>query len=186
MQWLISEVDAGVLRAILNAYRAAVQVAAPSLHPTMSANWHKWATANRDTLFTELQSYLREASNPECQVRIFFKLGPEFIYGGCNDQFARDGGFNSRAEFVGIDDFDTRVAWLAQSGKYRSDDRTVVSSGEPLLGVIERQYSAAGTIWLDTSKVPIVLNGEAIGLFGTYEVIDAKTAGERGMARKRP
>ena len=60
-----------------------------------------------------------------------------------------------------------------------------MDSGQPKLGIIERQSSASGVIWLDTSKVPIQVDDHTIGVFGTYEVIDGKTAAHRKSQRRQ-
>ena len=160
------------LFAVLKAYSEAVAVAAPSLHPNMPNRVRAWALETEAQLAQELEDYLQEASAESCPVRLFFKFGTELIYGGCNLQFARDAGLPSAEAIVGKDDYDPQIAWVSQAGKYRRDDRDVMDSGQPKLGIIERQSSASGVIWLDTSKVPIQVDDHTIGVFGTYEVID--------------
>jgi hypothetical protein len=84
---------------------------------------------------------------------------------------------------IGLTDFDARISWIAQAAKYRRDDRDVIESGKPKLGIIERQSAPGGTIWLDTSKVPVLVGSRTIGVFGTYEIIDAKSAARRNLDR---
>lgn len=171
------------LLAVLYAYREAIMVAAPGLHPEMADRSRRWSKASGNELDQELAHYLEEASVPSCAVRVFFKTGQELVYGGCNRQFAADAGLTSPAKIIGLDDFDPRIAWVAQAAKYRRDDREVMDRRTPKVGIIERQSSASGVIWLDTSKVPISDGSESIGIFGTYEIIDAKTAARRASER---
>lgn len=173
------------LLAVLKAYKQAIDVASPGLHPDMAAKHLRWPNASAEELGHDLARYLVQASVPSCSVRVFFKTGRDFVYGGCNKQFAADAGLSSAEEIVGLEDFDARISWVAQAAKYRSDDRDVVAHGLPKLGIIERQSSASGIVWLDTSKVPILDGDRPIGVFGTYEVIDAKTAARRSAARQK-
>ena len=173
------------LLAVLKAYREAVDVARPGLHPDMGERSRRWSKATQTELERELELYLLQASVPSCTVRLFFKTGRELVYGGCNRQFAQDAGLPSARDIIGLNDFDSRISWVAQAAKYRRDDREVMERGQPRLGIIERQSSASGMIWLDTSKVPILDGGRSIGIFGTYEVIDAKTASRRSLDRQR-
>ena len=173
------------LVAILIAYRSSVEVACPGLHPDIDDASNGWPYASEAALARELERRLVEASDPTCSVRLFFKIGIDLVYGGCNRQFATDAGLAGSSEIVGLNDFDARIAWVSQAAKYRKDDREVIQSCRPKLGIIERQNSAAGVIWLDTSKMPVLVGSAAIGIFGTYEVIDAKTAFSRSRSRRR-
>lgn len=168
---------------VLNAYSEAVAVAAPDLHPDMPEQGRAWALATEAQLARELAEYLEEASAESCPVRLFFKFGTELVYG--NLHFARDAGLPDARSIVGKDDFDPLIAWVSQAGKYRRDDREVLDSGRPKLGIIERQSSVAGVIWLDTTKVPVQVGRKTIGVFGTYEVIDGKTAAQRISERRQ-
>lgn len=92
----------------------------------------------------ELAGYLTEASAPDCNVRVFWKLGADFAFGDCNEQFARDAGI-PRAELIGLTDFDRRLPWRMQAAKYRADDQKIADSGEANLDIVERQgLRAAG------------------------------------------
>ena len=162
-------------RALLEAYKLVADALWPTLHPAMAERARHWPTADETTLRGELESYVRDASKPSCPVRVFWKLGPEFRFGGCNDHFAHDAGFGSAAEIVGLDDFDRRLPWRGQAARYRSDDKKVTASGQPNLDIVERQESAEGTVsWVRAGKTPIRGPGDqVIGIFGMYEVLDA-------------
>ena len=110
-------------------------------------------------------------------MRVFWKLGPKFVFGGANDNFARDAGLRA-AELVGIDDFDPRLPWGAQAAKYRADDQEVFTSGQAKLDILERQTSSTGAVvWVHVGKAPIRLaSGAVIGILGMYDLLDEKTA----------
>jgi two-component system, cell cycle sensor histidine kinase and response regulator CckA len=106
-------------------------------------------------------------------VRIFWK-DPELRYLGCNRLFAVDAGYASPEELLGKTDYD--LAWRDQAERYQADDRAVLESGQPRLSYEEPQTSPSGEqLWLRTSKVPLRdLNGQVIGILGTYEDITAQ------------
>jgi hypothetical protein len=164
-------------RAILDAYKLVADALWPTLHPSMAERAARWPSADEETLRRELASYLRDASQPGCPVRVFWKVGPQFVFGGCNEHFAHDAGLATAAEMVGLDDFDRRLPWRGQAAKYRNDDKRVTSSGQANLDIVERQESADGTVsWVRAGKTPIRgQDTEVIGLLGMYEVLDAET-----------
>lgn len=162
------------LRAVLEAYRQVTDAGWPTLHPGMAERSKRWATASEAELRSELDGYVREASSAGSPIRVFWKTGPEFTYGGANELFARDAGLKGPNELVGLNDFDKRLPWKPQAAKYRSDDEGVVSKGT-VFSAIERQTSASGQVsWLRVGKAPIRLaNGKPNGVLGMYEVLDA-------------
>jgi hypothetical protein len=165
------------LRAILAAYKQVVDATWPDLHPTMQVHSKRWATASAQELATELAGWLRESAEGSA-VRVFWKIGPKFEFGGANRHFATDAGFADPANLVGLTDSDPRLPWRPQAAKYRADDEAVVTSKTAQLGIIERQKGPTGDItWVRVAKVPIVhADGKAVGVFGIYETLDAATA----------
>lgn len=103
-------------------------------------------------------------------IRIFWK-DLDFKYLGCNNIFARDAGKNDPKEIIGKDDFD--MTWKDQAEIYRNDDQEVINSGRGKLNFEEPQTTPDGnTIWLKTSKVPLVdYQGNIMGVLGVYEDI---------------
>ncbi|HEV8265727.1 MAG TPA: PAS domain-containing protein [Gemmatimonadales bacterium] len=147
----------------------------PALHPEMAQRSQHWASANAESLEAELAGYVEQASDPSCTVRVFWKLGPRFLFAGCNEHFARDAGM-PRAELLGRDDFDTKLPWSRQAAKYRSDDEAVFASGAPKLDIIERQRGTTGAItWVRAGKAPIRTSQGTIGILGMYELLDDAT-----------
>jgi PAS domain S-box-containing protein len=94
----------------------------------------------------------------------------ESVYLGCNETFAR--GANLRPEdIVGKTDFD--LSWSREDTEaYRADDREVMTSGQAKIHIMERQHRAGGTIWLDTTKIPLLDAEEKVyGVVGIYDDI---------------
>jgi len=167
-------VGANELRAILAAYKQVMGASWPKLHPTMAERSRKWPAASESELRQELAAYVAEASGPNCRVRLFWKLMPNFVFGGCNSLFARDAGLGSPSEVVGTEDSNKKYPWVNQAAKYRADDQAVVNRGVPMLDIVERQQtSSGGTNWVRVGKTPIrVEGGNVIGVFGMYELLD--------------
>ena len=165
------------LRAVLAAYREVKDSSWPDLHPRMAKRAARWPGASEAELRAELDEYVKEASAPSCPVRVFWKLGPKYLFAGCNDHFASDAGLPVR-DLVGTDDFDQRLPWQAQAAKYRADDKEVYTSGKANLDILERQTSASGSvIWVRVGKTPIrTAAGAIIGILGMYELLDDKAA----------
>src|SRR5207245_382865 len=80
------------LRAVLATYKQVADASWPGLNPQMAARSARWATASESELRAELEEYLREVTPPRSNVRIIWKTGPKFLYGGCNEGFAKDAG----------------------------------------------------------------------------------------------
>jgi signal transduction histidine kinase len=99
-------------------------------------------------------------------VRIFWK-DQDLIYLGCNTIFAQDAGFSDPMDIIGKDDF--QMGWRDQAELYRSGDRQVIESGDPILLNEEPQTTPEGnTIILLTNKMPLRNSmGEIYGILGT-------------------
>jgi PAS domain S-box-containing protein len=110
-------------------------------------------------------------------VRVFWK-DKNLRYLGCNELFAKDAGKNSPEDLIGSDDFQTN--WKEQAESYRDDDQSVIKSGKQKLNYEEFQTTPKGDrICLKTSKVPLIdLQGNTIGLLGTYEDVTERKQAE--------
>ena len=163
------------LRAILDAYRVVMEASWSTLHPTLADDVRRWATASESELAVELQRLLQASAHSDQHVRVFWKLGSQFKFGGCNQLFANDAGLSGPADLIGADDFDRRLPWGHQAAKYRIDDEAVFKSGQPKLDILERQQSASGITWVRAGKAPIrKATGEIIGILGMYELMDSE------------
>jgi hypothetical protein len=91
---------ANELRAIPAAYKQVMEASWPRLHPAMAARSARWATAGESDLKRELNEYLSQASAPGCRVRVFWKVLPGFVFGGCNAPMAADAGLRSPSEMI--------------------------------------------------------------------------------------
>lgn len=172
------------LRAVLTAYQTVMGASWPTLHPAMADRAKQWPTGSQASLEAELADYLRESTQSEHHVRVFWKLGPQFKFGGCNQLFADDAGLPGPADLIGLEDFDRRLPWGHQAAKYRLDDEAVFKSGAPKLDILERQQSSTGITWVRAGKAPIPrATGEVIGIFGMYELLDYETGRKLFAAR---
>ena len=174
------------LRAVLTAYRTVKNGSWPQMHPAMDRRLSQWALAGEAELAAELESYLKDSDAPDGAVRVFWKLGPKFLFAGCNDRFARDAGI-AASVLMGLDDFDSRLPWGGQAAKYRADDTEVFQARAPKLDILERQKSASGDVfWVRVGKAPIVApDGSARGILGMYDILDDKTASKLFFARSQ-
>jgi hypothetical protein len=181
------EHSADELRAILAAYQQVADASWPDLNPTMASHASRWSSASQAELRAELDGYLREVAPPRSNVRVMWKAGPKYVFGGCNELFAKDAGLKV-AEVVGIDDFDKRLPWRHQAAKYRRDDETVVKTGKASLDIIERQESTAGEMtWVRAGKAPLKLrDGTTFGVLAMYEIVDAATGRALFMKSMKP
>ena len=170
------ENSADELRAILSAYRQVAAASWPDLNPTMASRAARWSSASAAELRSELDGYLREVAPPRSNVRVMWKTGPKYLFGGCNELFAKDAGLKP-SEIIGTDDFDKRLPWRHQAAKYRRDDETVVKTGKANLDIIERQESTGGEMtWVRAGKAPLTLaDGRTFGVLAMYEIVDAAT-----------
>ena len=93
-----------------------------------------------------------------------------------NPAFVKSCGFLSESEIIGIDDHSIFSPRLAE--KYRKDDERVISTGKPLLGIIELFPNQEGKPeWFITDKLPLFDTAEKIcGLCGTVRSYEAQRA----------
>ncbi len=169
-------VSQSTTRATLSAYVAVQRDKWSARDRALERRCTRWASCAEEDLVEELTQLFAASDVPFVGARVFWKLGPELLYAGCNQAFALDAGVARAADLVGMDDFDPRLAWALQAGKYRSDDRDVMSSGRVRLGIVERQQTGRGVFWLHTAKAPIVCGKQVVGILGMYETIDAARA----------
>lgn len=93
-----------------------------------------------------------------------------------NRAFAQRCGYADEMEIIGRSDSEIFSAELAE--KYRSDDRKVLESGKPLLGIVELFPNRLGEPeWFVTDKVPLVTKqGKVHGLCGTVRSYEGARA----------
>ncbi len=106
------------------------------------------------------------------------------VYLGCNQNFLADAGLQTIAQMIGKTDYE--MPWReTEADLYRADDRAVIESQTAKLGIVETQHQANGrTIWTETNKLPLRnLQGEVIGILGTYQDISDRKKLEQKQAR---
>lgn len=115
--------------------------------------------------------------------RVFWK-DRDSVYLGCNRLFALDAGCASPDEIVGKTDYD--MPWKEQADIYQTDDRAVMSTGEPRLDEEPLTLADGRTVQLCVNKVPLKgENGNIIGVLGIYEdITDFKNAEEQLRERE--
>jgi AraC-like DNA-binding protein len=93
-----------------------------------------------------------------------------------NPAFVKRCGFQTESEIIGLTDSSIFSPRLAQ--KYRKDDERVISTGKPLLGIIELFPNRGGTPeWFVTDKLPLHdTSGKICGLCGTVRSYEAQRA----------
>ena len=78
-------------------------------------------------------------------------------------------GFDSEEDFIGRTDFDVLPVGLAK--KFQRDDEVVMSSGEPMVGIVELFPNRQGIPdWYLTNKLPLRDQaGRVVGLMGSIQ-----------------
>ncbi|MDW8405440.1 PAS domain S-box protein [Chloroflexus sp.] len=117
----------------------------------------------------------REAEASRAMLQLVIDSLPQAIfwkdrdsrYLGANRRLLEDAGLNRLADIIGKSDTD--MPWVEQAPLYRADDLAVMANG-PKLNIEEPLTRADGTqIWLRTNKLPLVRDGEVIGVLAMYE-----------------
>ncbi len=107
---------------------------------------------------------------------LFFAKDRQARLMGGNPAFVRRCGFQREEEILGLSDRDIFPPRLAE--KYFRDDMTVISSGKPLLGLIELFPNPGGQAeWFITDKLPVFdRHGKTFGLCGTVRSYEEQRA----------
>ena len=107
-------------------------------------------------------------------------------YLGCNHVFAAFAG-TEPDDLIGKSDRDMPWADDAEFGAdwFMDWDAHVAATGEPVVGIVERLRRARGDLrWVETQKVPLRdLDGEVIGILGTFEDVTERRAAEEQLNR---
>ncbi len=115
--------------------------------------------------------------------RVYWKDTNSRYLGG-NHWFARDAGLRSPHELVGM--LDAQLPWNGHAGRYVAEDQQVMSSGQPLIGMVELQQLGERSRWLEVSKVPLTsASGQCIGVLGVYQEISERIAREQELVEAK-
>ncbi|MGF1495503.1 MAG: PAS domain S-box protein [Elainellaceae cyanobacterium] len=92
------------------------------------------------------------------------------VFLGCNRNFARDVGLTLVDDILGKTDQQLGCS-AEEVERYRTRDRHILESGEPMLHCVEPRHQPTGEItWLESSRVPLRNgDGQIIGIVGIYE-----------------
>ena len=137
---------------------------------------------SREVQLQESQQFLQTVIET-FPLAVFWK-DRESRYLGCNHNFAQDANLSSPTEIIGKTDYD--LSWGAIEGDaYRADDLQTIASGVAKLGIIETQTLVDGrSRWVETNKIPLQnVNGETIGILGTYQDITERKHTEAQLSR---
>ncbi len=117
-------------------------------------------SAERGLEYLQLENVLNYAPG------LFYWKDKNSVYHGCNDEFARLAGLDSRAQVKGKTDRD--LAWKNRAELYIDTDNKVIESGIPALNHEEVVLMIDGRpMTAITNKVPLWNpNGEVVGLLG--------------------
>lgn len=110
--------------------------------------------------------------------RIFWK-DRELRYLGCNEKFAKDAGFSSPKEIVGMDDY--QMSWREFADIYRKEEKEIIETGNSILNFDQCVLTSNGKAkWFKISKIPLYDSDNNIyGMMGIYEdVTEQKRAEE--------
>lgn len=109
----------------------------------------------------------------------------DFIYRGCNQNFARILGLKSPTDIIGLTDYDLPIP-EEQAEHYRAISRDILETNTPQYHLLKTFTSAlpnSSTMWVDVSKVPLT-NGEdrVIGIMCSFEDITDRKKAEVAIA----
>lgn len=137
-------------------------------------------TDARSQTLTDVGVHAREALfvslDPHSHFNLLFEHLPGVLFFAkdrdgrilfANSELAWLYGFATENDFIGRTDFDVLPTRLAE--KFRKDDIKVMTTGEPLLGIIELFLNPQGIPdWYLTNKLPLLsAGGHVVGLMGT-------------------
>ena len=103
------------------------------------------------------------------------------IYAGCNKTYAREAGLAGPEELIGKSDDD--LPWRASAELFRAEDRRILATGAPMIGVeqlVERNDGRR--VWERVNKVPLYdADGSIRGILGTFEDITSQKQAEEKL-----
>ncbi len=106
---------------------------------------------------------------------LFYWKDRDSVYLGCNDEFAKLAGLNSRYDVVGKSDYD--LIWKDRAHLYTKFDKVVIRTKKPQLNIEETiAISGNKTITAISNKVPLFDNNKrVIGVLGiTTDITERK------------
>ncbi|MDJ0756667.1 MAG: PAS domain S-box protein [Ardenticatenaceae bacterium] len=140
---------------------------------------------NRD--ITAIEEERRDIAYQSQLIRLVLDNVPQAVfwkdtnsaYLGSNKHFAQAAGFTNPDDLIGKDDHE--LPWKPEeTAAFIADDKAVMESGRPKLGIVEPQLQADGNqTWLETNKIPLRdETGQVIGVLGTFQDVTQRRAAE--------
>lgn len=132
--------------------------------------------AERDAWFGDLQPGGMRALFEHLPNTLYFVKDRDLRLMAGNRSFIERCGYTREEELIGHVDREIFPAELA--AKYRADDRIVISTAKPLIGIVELFPNNLGEPeWFVTDKVPLFRrDGEVAGLCGTVRSYEGARA----------
>ncbi|MBI9037873.1 MAG: response regulator [Bacteroidales bacterium] len=110
-----------------------------------------------------------------------------YIYQGCNKNFAKSAGFSNQNEIIGKTDYE--LNWnIGKAEKYRESDNLIMSTDSPLLNISDSVLLDNGEVkYFEINKVPLHdNNGDVVGVLGTVsDITDQKKTENELLQAKR-
>ncbi|WP_449658070.1 PAS domain S-box protein [Atlanticothrix silvestris] len=114
---------------------------------------------------------------------IFWK-DRNFVFLGCNRNFARIAGVESPEDIIGKTDYDLLVNH-EEADLYREFDARVMQTNKPEYQIIEPLQRANGQqVWLETNKVPLHdTRGNVVGILASFEEITERQKTQKALEK---
>ncbi|MBD2042775.1 PAS domain S-box protein [Microcoleus sp. FACHB-672] len=142
---------------------------------------------------TERQRWVQVLRDSQQMLQLVMDNIPQFIfwkdcnsvYLGCNDNIASLFDLNSRADIIGLTDYDLPLN-REEAERYHALDRQVMETNTPIYHMVEPlslNLPDRKTIWVDANKVPLTDGaGNVVGILGTFEDITERLHSEAALA----
>ncbi len=106
------------------------------------------------------------------------------VYRGCNQAFATALGVPDPAAIIGKTDDEIAVYTEAMAAKFRQQDQTVITTGQPLLNLLEQQPGNPPK-WLNCSKFPILdQEQKVVGVLGCLEDVSDRIQFQQALEQR--
>ena len=114
-------------------------------------------------------------------IYVFWK-DKDLVFQGCNDNFAKFIGLEKASDIIGKTDFD--LVNHETATHFRAIDKMVMETKEAATNITEPSLdSNKKQIWITVNKIPLVKNGEVVGVLGMFEDITEKKSLEGELSK---
>jgi len=117
----------------------------------------------------------------ELPLYIFWK-DTDLVYRGCNNNFAKFVGLKKPTEIIDKTDFDLIDKKSAEH--FRRIDKKVIKTKKAIINISESAVDTKDkAVWLNVNKVPLIKDGEVIGVLGMFEDVTEKRSLEGKLSK---